>query len=467
MANTEHPAATDAAVRVHDAVARSLAASVPPGATIAVALSGGRDSVVLLDALCACTRRQASGVESMTAANDRSVVAIHVHHGLSPNADAWQRFCVDLCAKRGVPLDVRRIDVPRPAQTSLEGEARRLRYAALASSASALRAGFVALAHHRDDQAETLLLQLLRGAGAHGLAAMSEVRPDARGVTWWRPLLDVPRAAIDTYAQAAGLAFVDDESNALSRHRRNALRHIVMPALASAGFRDPGAALARSAGHQADALRLVDDLAAQDAGAAYDGISLARDALRALAPHRARNLLRWFLRQRGRHPPSTARLRDMLTQLTLARDDAQVRIAHDGAELGVHRGRIFVHAPPPAPFDVAWTGGAPLALRHGTLTLAPAASTGPAVVARRIAAGSLRVRLRAGGERLQLARNRPRRTLKAILQEAGMPAWERHALPLVWCEAELVAVPGIGVAAEWQAAPGDAGLFLAWHPAPV
>src|SRR5437660_3778741 len=211
-----------ASARVTVAVSRTFALHVRRGCKVAVALSGGRDSVALFDA----TLAQAS-------AHALDVVAVHVHHGLSVHADAWVRFCKDLCSKCSVPLIERRVAVARGPRKSVEAEARHARYAALADAAAAAGADVVLLAHHEDDQAETVILQLLRGAGPQGLAAMPEARADAMGLKWLRPLLDVPRAAIDAYVRERHLAWIDDDSNADVRHRRNALRERVVPALAS------------------------------------------------------------------------------------------------------------------------------------------------------------------------------------------------------------------------------------------
>jgi len=440
----------DPVERIRATAAASLAAHVPRGASIAVALSGGRDSVVLLDALIA-----------VAAARDSVLRAIHVHHGLSPSADAWQDFCAALCARRGVPLAIARVDVARGPRTSLESEARRARYAALAEAAHAGRTHHVALAHHRDDQAETLLLQLLRGAGPHGLAAMAELRTDARGIAWWRPLLDVARTEIDAYAAQAGLRWVDDESNAATRHARNAIRHTVMPVLASVAGNAPRT-LARAAAHQAEAAQLLDDLAALDARDAFDGRTLARTALAVLPAHRARNLLRWCLRQWGLPAASSARLAAMLSQLAGARGDARVRLSHAGAELGVYRGRVHVHAPPPAPYDVRWNGETDLALPHGRVRIERA--DGEGIDLSRIAQRSLHLRPRDGGERMQLAPDRPRRALKSILQDAGVPPWSRQSLPLVYVGDELAAVPGVGVDAAFAAPAGAPGLSFLWRP---
>ncbi|MFO1323377.1 MAG: tRNA lysidine(34) synthetase TilS [Burkholderiales bacterium] len=432
------------------AVAASLAHHVPDGEPVAVALSGGRDSIVLLDALLRVTRDAG-----------RPVSAIHVHHGLSPNADAWQRFCERVCAERGVSLAVREVAVPRTPQSSLEGEARRVRYAALVDASAAAGTRYVAVAHHRDDQAETVLMQLLRGAGPHGLSGMAAARADPRGVCWLRPLLGVPRAAIDAYASEANLAWIDDESNARHAHLRNAVRSVVMPAL-SGVFANPAATLARAAAHQADAARLADDLAELDASTIADDASLDRAALAALPAHRARNLLRWFLRRHGLAAPSAARLAAMVAQLANARADAGVRLPHEGVELGVHRGRVRLHAGAPPPFDVQWHGEPSLSLPHGTLAFAHAEGAG--IDEARLASAPVHVRLRSGGERLQLAANRPRRALKSILHDAGIPAWERAALPLVFCGDALAAVAGVGVDAAFAATAGSPGVRLDWHP---
>ena len=443
----------DDTAAVRAAAARALAAHVPPGAGVAVALSGGRDSVVLLDALL-----------HVAPLSGHRVAALHVHHGLSPNADRWQRFCADLAAARGIPFVARSVAVPPAPRAGVEAEARRLRYAALADAALAAGLPHVAVAHHRDDQAETLLLQLLRGAGPHGLAGMAERRADPRGVTFLRPLLAIPRAAIDAYAQAAGLAWVDDESNAAHRHLRNAVRHRALPALVEVAPRAP-VTLARAARHQADAARLADDLAALDAAAHGDGGSLDRAALAALPAHRARNLLRWFLRRHGLPAPAEARLAAMLAQLGYARADAGVTLVHAGVEVGVHRGRVVVHRAPPAPFDLRWTGEPELVLPHGRLAFRRAEGAG--LDPSRAAAAPVAIRPRSGGERLQLAAGRPRRAVKSLLQEAGLAPWERRALPLVWCGDALAVVPGIGVDVAFAAPPGSAGITVAWHPNPV
>lgn len=442
------PAPRDAAeVAAIDAVvADALAAHSAPGARVAVALSGGIDSMVLLDALHAAAPRFALQLS-----------AVHVDHRLSPNAGRWAEFCAGACAVLGVPLITVRVDVGKRPGESLEAAARAARYDRLLAA----QADIVALAHHADDQAETVLLQLLRGAGAAGLAGMPRYRAgNDGGPALLRPLLELPRAALAAYAQARGLAWIDDESNVDRRHKRNLLRLAVAPLLAE-GFPGYPTALVRAAAHQAEASALLDELARHDAGEARGGLD--RAAFAALPPSRARNVLRWFLRRQGLRPPSTARLAAMLAQLRTAGADARTRIIHDGAEIGCHRGRIVVHAAAAGPFVRIWRGEDAVDLPGGTLRFERARGTGMA--AAKLDNAVVTVRSRRGGERIQLAADRPRRAVKKLLYDAQLPTWQREALPFIWCDDELVAVPGIGIALAFQAAAGALAWQVEWRPA--
>jgi tRNA(Ile)-lysidine synthase len=425
---------------------------MPEGGSAAVALSGGRDSVVLLDA--------AAAIASVVRVR---VHAIHVHHGLSLNADRWSSFCADFCAARGVPLSMRRVTVERRPRVSLEAAARDARYAALADAARESGLSAVLLAHHADDQAETLLLQLLRGAGPRGLCAMPASRLD-RGLAWLRPLLGLPRADIDACAALQGLAFIEDESNASPAHRRNALRLSVVPALRALAPGYP-LTLLRAAELQAEAVQLADDLAAIDAQSASDGRTLGRAALAALPPHRARNLLRAFLRSRGLPAPSAARLDDMLRQLAHAASDARTAIACSGVELGVHRGRISVHPPAPATYVRAWTGAPVVELPHGTLVLVPARGEG--IAARHLTSCAVTIRSGTPGERLLRPGRVAHRAVADLLREAGIAQWDRRALPRIYCGAALAAVAGVGVDAAFAAASGEPARVLEWRPGAV
>jgi tRNA(Ile)-lysidine synthase len=317
----------------------------------------------------------------------------------------------------------------------------------------------IALAHHADDQAETVLLQLLRGAGPRGLSAMPAF---ARGFpALLRPLLSLTRETLVAYAKHRGLDWIEDESNADTRHRRNLLRHEIAPRLA-AGFGGYPATLVRAASHQAEASVLLDELAALDADGAIDRLGLDRAHLAGLSNARAANLLRWFLRREGLRPPTDARLADVLRQLRSASGDARTRIAHDGAEIGCYRGRVVVHAPTVAPFAVPWQGAPEIQLLGGVLAFEPV--DGEGIASARLARAPVTVRSRAGGERIRLATNRPRHVVKKLLQRAGLTVWQRQALPLVWCGDELVAIPGVGVDVAFQADAGEKGWRVTWNP---
>ena len=430
------------------AVLHALTSHVPKRAVVAVGLSGGRDSVALLDATLACAPSR-----------EIEVVAIHVHHGLSARADDWVRFCDALCTARGVRLLVERVDVPRSPRKSVESEARRVRYAALSQTVARVGANALLLAHHQDDQAETVLLQLLRGAGPQGLAAMPPMRLYPAGWIMIRPLLDVPRAAIDAYVRGRNLAWIDDDSNDDSRFARNALRARVAPALRAMSPGYP-ATVGRAAQHQAEAALLADDLARHDGRDAFDGVTLSQRALAELPAYRARNLLRWFVRERGLPAPSSARLAAMHEQLCNARADAHVSLLHSGAEIGVHRGRIVAHRPSPTSFEQSWSGEAAITLPHGTLRFDRCAGRG--VAAALLPSARFTIRSRRGGERIQLAHNRPRQALKSLLQSAAIPPWARSGLPLLFCDDELAGVPAIGVDIRFAAARGQEGYELSW-----
>lgn len=385
------------------------------GKQVAVGLSGGVDSVVLLHLLRPAATRLGFRLS-----------AVHVNHGLSAHAGAWERHCRALCREWRVPLEVRRVKVVKKRK-GLEAAARAARWSAFAR----LRAEVIALAHQLDDQAETVLLNLLRGAGVRGASAMQPAGA-MRDKTLWRPLLGVPRRSILDYARARRLRWVEDESNRDDALTRNFLRLHLGPLLA-VRFPRWRESLARAARH----------FAAADADAHF--------------------MLREFLRAQGLRAPSEAKLIDMLRQLTGR--GARTAIAHDGALLRVYRGRLaLTDADGTAPFTVLrWRGERrlPIAALGGELRFRNAVGRG--IDAVRLAGREVSVRLRAGGERLQLDLRRPRRSLKNLFQEAGVPPWERARLPLLECDGTLIWAPGLGVDASWRAAAGAKGIDPEWR----
>jgi tRNA(Ile)-lysidine synthase len=396
----------------------SLALPALRGRHVAVGLSGGVDSVVLLHRLRALAPRLGFRLS-----------AVHVHHGLSPNADAWAAFCRKLCKAWDVPLAVRKVRVRRRG-TGLEAAARAARRAAFGRVA----ADTIALAHQLDDQAETVLLNLLRGAGPRGASAMP-LAGRLGGKLLLRPLLEVPRREILAYARAHRLAWVEDESNRDDALTRNFLRLHVGPLL-EARFPRWRESLARAA------------------------------RLFAAADARAERALRAFLAQRGLRAPSEAKLVEMLKQLTSR--GARTRIRHDGKELRVYRGRIEVgpQASPPAFTPLDWRGERrlPIEALDGELRFRRARGAG--IAAALVDGRTFRVRLRGGGERLRPDPRRPRRSLKNLFQEAGVPPWRRERLPMLFCGDELVWAPGLGVDAAWQASARAPGIVPQWLPRP-
>ena len=372
---------------------------------LAVGLSGGVDSVVLLHKL-----RGRPGLS-----------AVHVHHGLSPNADAWAAFCRRLCRRWDVPLSVRKVKVRR-AGRGLEAAAREARYTVFRKIDAD-----VALAHNLDDQAETVLMNLLRGAGVRGASGMpAESKIGARRLI--RPLLDTPREEILAYARKNGLEWIEDESNADETLTRNFIRRRVGPLLAER-FPRWREALARAARHFA-----------------------GKDATR-------EELLRSFLRARGLKAPSEVKLAEMLKQL--AGKGRRVLIEHDGARLRLYRGSLVPDTPAPALEPVDWAGERKIVLPGGELRFRRVRGAGIDARAR-----PLTVRARASGARLQPDARRPRRTLKNLFQEAGVPPWERERMPLLVHGEDVVWVPGLGVDARYQAGKNAFGVLPEWRKMP-
>lgn len=439
--------------RLEGVVARCLEVELPDRRQVTVALSGGIDSIVLLDVVRAIAPRLGVRLD-----------ALHIDHGLSPNASRWERFCRLHCARRLIPFASVRVAVAGEG-ANIEAHARAARYAAFARHPS----GAVLLAHNQDDQAETVLLQLVRGAGVRGLGAMPVSRrlrlaeAGAAQPLLLRPLLGISRREIERYAARKRLSWVEDETNRDERFARNFVRARVLPLLEQ---RFPGcrAAIARSGAHLADAARLLERLADIDAAGAIEADRLSVARLRALGSDRAANVLRMFLRCRGVPPPSSALLRATLAQLCSARSDAKPQIRLGAYVLRRFRDRIELCRDPAVDERAAvlpWTGQ-PRMVLGGTSALHVRSARGRGVSRAKLAGGTVTVRLRQGGERMQLDPRRPRRTLKNLLQEAGVPPWARASMPLVFRDEELVWAPGIGVACRFRAQRSEPSLLFSW-----
>lgn len=420
---------------------------VTPESRVCIALSGGVDSVVLLH-LFTLLRTEYPLAFS----------AIHVHHGISPNADHWAHTCQQLCTELDIPLHISRISLQGRAKLGLEAAARHARYAEFQHQ----DAQYIALAHHRDDQAETFMLQLLRGAGAKGLAGMPVLRQQPDHPSYLRPLLDSDRSAILDWAKQFELRWIEDESNQDTRYARNFLRHDILPLL---NQRYPAwrATIARSAHNLAEADQLLDELAQLDAAQAIHNQGINCHYLASLSPARARNLLRHFLATHALGMPSQIRLAEMLEQLTHADADSSITISHDGHTLHrfQHYAYLIKQLPPPAHnCRWHWQGEAQLALTElgGLLTFRQNQTKG----LDQSKLHDINIRLRQGGETFRPDCQRPNRRLKILLQEASIPPWLRDRTPLIYSGDTLIHVPGIGSACDWQAAPGENALQISW-----
>jgi tRNA(Ile)-lysidine synthase len=417
-----------------------------------VAYSGGVDSHVLLHALAAVRARLPAALG-----------AVHVNHGLHAAAADWGRHCDDVCRRLDVPLVELYAD-GRPDQgESPEAAARRARYTALRAW---LTAGHGLLtAQHEDDQAETLLLQLLRGSGVRGLAAMPAVTPLGAGLLL-RPLLEENRRTLLAYARANVLQWSEDPSNQDDRLDRNFLRHRILPELRR---RWPALSdtVARSARHCAEAAVLLEQLASGDlrvcAGTRAD--TLVVTALRALSPGRQRNVLRHWLQARCGTPPSTAVLARIRHDMLASRADAGPCVRWSGFELRRYREHLFL-LPQRGARDpdrrLSWSLEGALELPDGGGILRVKHTVGNGLRAAALGPNGVQVGYRQGGERCRPAGHGHHRRLKKLFQEAGVPPWERTHIPLIFVENQLAAVVGYWVCEPFSAAPGEPGLTIEW-----
>jgi tRNA(Ile)-lysidine synthase len=416
---------------------------------LAIALSGGLDSVVLLDSICRLHR-----VQKTTSAKQVSqeitaprILAFHIHHGLQKAADEWLLFCEALAKKYKIGFDFRLLHIDTQLSSgNIEARARTARYEALTELCAYHGIEDLLLAHHQSDQAETVLLQLMRGAGVAGLSSMPESRTlvtsteQVSGITLWRPLLRLSREELEAYAREHKLKWIEDPSNQSSKFRRNAIRKGVLPKLESI---QPGATanLARSAELLAQAQQLLDRLAQQDGKKIHKPKSKALSvqpllALNASDPAAANNVLRYWLKAAGLTMPSQERLQAWWLDLQQARSDAKLEWLHDECSIRLWREQLQISAAA-KPENGEWIFvSVPASSSKGGL---PAAW-----ITKSKKAGVVEFRERSGAERLQVTASGPRKTLKNLYQENAVPPWQRQA-PLLYMDGELIAVAGAGV----------------------
>ncbi len=409
----------------------SLKAKARAAKRIGLAISGGLDSVVLLDTVC-------KAVQANAAKEPVEIWVFHIHHGLQKPADQWLEFCEKLAKKYQMHFDFRLLHFTDQSQANIEARARAERYDALTDLCIDHGIEDLLLAHHQNDQAETVLLQLLRGSGVAGLSGMPLNRAnakDANTVTLWRPLLNQSKTELEAYAKEHKLKWVEDPSNQNTRYRRNALRKDIIPRLEKI---QPGviANLARSADLLAQSQVLLDRLAVQDGKKILQTNQLKLVPLLTLARADkpvANNLLRYWLKINDLAMPSLERLESWWKDLMSVKPDSNLEWQHDGVSIYLWRGILQVARSKVGQwvFQDLPTKGRSFGLPADWVKQAQAR-------------GLIEERLRQGAEKIQIKPNTPRKTLKNLFQESDTPPWERQA-PLLYINDQLVAVAGVGV----------------------
>jgi tRNA(Ile)-lysidine synthase len=404
-----------------------------------VALSGGVDSVVLLHLL-----------HQLQKTHHFTLKASHVHHGLSKNADKWVKFCEKLCAKLSISLDVNYIQLPQKKSLGIEGEARRLRYEKLLQTKTDL----VVLAHHEDDQAETFLLQLIRGAGVKGLSSMAHF-DDRRRL--WRPLLNASRIDIERYAKKHKLKWIEDESNQNTDFDRNFIRSKVLPILKNR-FNHIIKVISRSASHLAEAQHLLDDLAELDLKSYLKSSNYKRKlqvkTLEKLSLSRAKNVLRYWLEINDQLMPSKDLLDECLRQVLIAKKDATIKIQlSKDFEIRRYKDEIYIvqkNQKSNKNYEIIWAGESEILLPNGA-QLNFKKVKGRGINFKFLDNQKLKIRNRQGGEFFKPDSKRPTKKIKQLLQESDLPPWEREFFPMIFVGDELAAVPNFGIDQKYQA----------------
>jgi tRNA(Ile)-lysidine synthase len=419
--------------------------------TILIAYSGGLDSTVLLHAM-----------HQLQSEVPFHLTAMHVHHGLSEYADDWADFCEHTCENLSVPIEQLRVHVDLDSGLGVEATARRARYQALGTT----KADFIFLAHHQDDQAETLLLQLARGAGVKGLAGMAQIDMKRRLM---RPLLYTSRDELVVYAKQHQLQWVEDESNTDITYDRNFIRHMLLPVF-SKRYASITKTLARSAAHIAETSEMLHDLAALDAESVLDlqYKTVKVDQLKTLNAARQGNLIRFWLTNNQVDMPSAALLVQILQQLISEKTDATIKVkVADNLYVMRYQGVAYLVAEPKslAPINLLWQGEETVILPNLSRLFFTKAMGEGFAYQRGGTDIKLRIKNREGGEYFKPALGRPRRQLKTIMQSSQIPPWQRCQLPLIFMDETLVIIPNIGSDADMTAESHEMGLAVRWEPA--
>ena len=414
---------------------------------IKIALSGGCDSMVLLHAL-----KQLQSEISMP------LQAVYIDHGLSKKSQDWCDFCRKFCNDIEVPFQSKAINIENMSELGIEGAARELRYQALTSSDE----GVVVTAHHENDQAETLILQLIRGAGLKGLASMPEF-DDTKKI--WRPFLKIQRKDIENYAAINDVHHIEDDSNHDTRFDRNFIRKEILPKVYK---RFPYAAktISRSASLIAEGLVLHQSIAEEDSKQ-YFSENLTRLNLlmmQDLSQERAINLIRWWLEKNEQKMPSLKIMQEIYKQIISIKKDAQINI-HISHDTSIRAYKSQLRLVPitinKKDYEFFWRGEDEIILPDMSRLIFKK-SKGSGISIKKLGTNTIRIQNRKGGERFKPVHNQPTRTLKYLLQKSQLPPWERDNLPMLFIEDHLVAVPNFGIDHEYYAQSTEDSFQINW-----
>jgi len=418
-----------------------------------VAYSGGMDSHVLLHAIAAL-RERLSG----------QLVAVHIDHGLNPQSSRWSEHCQHKCVELDISFVSLKVDARHEPGESPESAARKSRYSAF--NAFMQNNDCLLTAHHQDDQAETVLLQLLRGGGPHGLSAMPELKILKKGFHI-RPLLGFDRAALLDYAKTHHLSWLEDPSNAEINFARNYLRHEVMPNLRKQW---PGFSLtvSRSASLCSDAAHLIDEVAADDLSAVIttDKSVISLESFSVYSENRQRNILRYWFVLLGLSQPNMKHIKKILDDILTARGDRNPVVTWGDVEVRRYRGLMYAMEKLQS-FDRGavkeWVFEQSSDLEFAGGLLCAEKTEGQGLDYSLFQAGKVTVKCRSGGERCRAVGQVHHTELKKIFQQRAVPPWWRDRIPLIYINNELAAIAGLLVCDTFSAKSGQAGLNLSWY----
>jgi len=414
---------------------------------ILLGLSGGLDSSVLLHLLA-----------NMQTELDFKLKAIHVHHGLSSSADEWLNFCKGKCKFLDIEFDAVKVKINEKGSLGIEGEARELRYEVIKKK----QKGVVALGHHQNDQAETLMLQLLRGSGLKGLAGMPEFDEERK---FWRPMLTIKKELLEKYASENNIEYIEDESNEDINFDRNFIRKKVLPLMES---RYPSSVetISRSASNISEGHHLNELLALNDSKNAMsdDGSYLLISNLNKLPNLRVINLIRWWLSFNDLLMPSKKNIEELTRQVNYIKKDTSLnlKISNDNA-IRAFGDKLFIvnMKNKLTSYHLKWSGQEEIELPNKSkLHFVKTKKGGLSLL--KVGAKTLYIKGRTGGEKLKPFPDQPSRSLKYLFQKAEIPHWERDQVPLVYANEKLVAVPNLGIQFEYQSNIGEDGYQIKW-----